>query len=640
MPLFPDAVILDVDLSKMTIEKRTLSGEIYRLYPGGSALGCYLILQEGMDPMIDPLDPNALMTFSVSPTVGLPFAGNSRMTITCKSPLTGGMGDAQSGGYFPAQMKANDVDSILVRGKAEKPVYLYIDNDHYELRDASFLWGKETLETEELIKKDLGDDKLEIAEIGPAGENMVRFASVMTRACRANGRNGVGAVMGSKNLKAIAVHRQKPRVPYDKEAFAKEFGAKVKADIEANAGTKNMGIHGTNNQLQGNSANGFLMTRNAQTGCFPEGEVSTTGQTLNAKYLVRRETCYACAIRCKREYSIPERGVIPEYGGPEYESAAMLGAFCGVADGADVVVANQICNAMGMDTISAGATVAFAMECYEKGLIGDKETGGRELKFGRGDLMIDLLKEMATRSTEFGNELAEGSARYAEKVGQGSEKFVMACKKQEFPAHMARFKQGLGLHYSVNTHGADHASCTQVGLVAGPVDSQGRQRMASLGLWQGMPNDFGVSDEKVRIVYLGEQWNSITDSLGLCILAWGPGWHLYGPRELILVMRYGLGYETTMADLMLCGERRLNMMRYFNYMAGMRPEKDDKLPERCYEPLPEGKQEGLKIDKEQMDAGRALYYDFIGSDPKTGRPYDFTFRRLSMQWLLEKYNNA
>lgn len=205
---------------------------------------------------------------------------------------------------------------------------------------------------------------------------------------------------------------------------------------------------------------------------------------------------------------------------------------------------------------------------------------------------------------------------------------------------MARFKQGLGLHYSVNVHGADHASCTQVGLVAGPADSQGRLRMASLGMWEGMPNDFGMSDEKTRLVYLGQQWNSIADSLGLCILAWGPGWHFYGPRELILVLRYGLGYETTMADLMLCGERRLNMMRYFNYMAGVRPKADDVLPERCYEPLPEGAQQGLKIDKEAMDDARELYYAFIGSDPETGRPSDVTFRRLSLQWLLEKYNRA
>ena len=640
MPLFPDAVILDVDLSRKSIEKRVLSGEIYRLYPGGSALGCYLILQEGMDAKIDPFAPEALMAFSVSPTVGLPFAGNSRMTVTCKSPLTECMGDTQMGGFFPAHLKANNIDSILVRGKAETPVYLYIDNERVELRDASGIWGKDTLDAEKLIKEDIGDSKLQIAAIGPAGENGVLYANIISNPGHANGRNGTGAVMGSKNLKAIVVHEQKARVPYDKDAFAKEFAGQFKTMLDNNVATKNMGIHGTNNGLQGTSAGGFLMTRNAQTGIFPEGEAVITGQALNAKFNNKRGTCFGCAIACKREYKDEQLGIDPKYGGPEYESAAMLGAFCGVADPDAVVMANQRCNALGMDTISAGATIAFAMECYEKGLIDKEETEGRELNFGRGDYLLELLEKIGHGDDGFAKRLAQGSARYSKRVGQGSEKFVMASKKQEFPAHMARFKQGLGLHYSVNVHGADHASCTQVGLVAGPADSQGRQRMASLGMWEGMPNDFGMSDEKTRLVYLGQQWNSIADSLGLCILAWGPGWHFYGPRELILVLRYGLGYETTMADLMLCGERRLNMMRYFNYMAGVRPKTDDVLPERCYEPLPEGAQQGLKIDKEAMDDARELYYAFIGSDPETGRPSDVTFRRLSLQWLLEKYNRA
>ena len=253
MPLFPDAVILDVDLSRKSIEKRVLSGEIYRLYPGGSALGCYLILQEGMDAKIDPFAPEALMAFSVSPTVGLPFAGNSRMTVTCKSPLTECMGDTQMGGFFPAHLKANNIDSILVRGKAETPVYLYIDNERVELRDASGIWGKDTLEAENLIKEDIGDSKLQIAAIGPAGENGVLYANIISNPGHANGRNGTGAVMGSKNLKAIVVHEQKARVPYDKDAFAKEFAGQFKTMLDNNVATKNMGIHGTNNCLQGTS---------------------------------------------------------------------------------------------------------------------------------------------------------------------------------------------------------------------------------------------------------------------------------------------------------------------------------------------------------------------------------------------------
>lgn len=640
MPLFPDALIIDVDLTAGTVSKRTIPGEVYRLYPGGSALGCYLIITEGMDPAIDPFSPDALMAFSVSPLTGLPFAGNSRMTVTCKSPLTGCMGDTQMGGFFPAHLKFNGIDSILFRGKAEKPVYLYVENDRIELRDASAMWGRETLEAERMIKEDLGDKAVYVAAIGQAAENGVLFANILTNPGHAAGRNGTGAVMGSKNLKAVAVHSGAVRKPFDPDGYSREITSTVKTMLENNAGTLGMSVHGTNNGLKGTSAGGFLMTRNATSATFPEGEDSTTGQTLNAKYQLRKGTCYGCPIACKREYKDENAGIDPGYGGPEYESAATLGAFCGVADGEAVVLANQKCNAYGMDTISCGATIAFAMECFEHGLLTKEETGGRELRFGDAELLLALIDEIATGSTEFGKRLARGSARLSEEIGKGSEKYLMTAKKQEFPAHMARFKQGLGLHYSVNVHGADHASCTQVGLVAGPADSQGRIRMASLGMWQGMPDDFGMSDEKTRLVYLGEQWNSLMDSLNLCILAWGPGWHLYGPKELILIMRHGLGFETSMADLMLCGERRLNMMRYFNYLAGIRPEKDDRLPERCYDPLPDGKLQGLHIDKEAMDDARSLYYEFIGSDPVTGRPKNSTLRRLSLQWLDEAYGGA
>ena len=640
MPLFPDAVIVDVDLTAGKVSKRTLPGEIYRLYPGGSALGCYLIMSEGMDPKLDPFSPEALIAFSASPLTGLPFAGNSRISVTAKSPLTECMGDTQMGGFFPAHMKFNGVDSILVRGKAEKPVYLYIDGERMELRDASAMWGHNTLEAEDMIKADIGDDKLFTVSIGQGGENLVRFANIMSNPGHAAGRNGLGAVMGSKNLKAIAVHRQKAFKPYDPEGFTREISSKVNDMLANNPATLGMTNHGTNNGLKNTSAGGFLMTCNATRGTFPEGEDLITGQTLNAKYLVKRGTCFGCPIACKKEYNDESIGLDSRFGGMEYESAATLGAFCGVSDGAALVLANQKCNAYGLDTISCGATVAFAMECYERGLLTKEETGGLELNFGRGDMLLELIDELSTGSTELGRALAQGSARFAEKLGKGSEKYLMTVKKQELPAHMARFKQGLGLHYSVNVHGADHASCTQVGLVAGPAESQGRVRMAALGMWQGMPNDFGMSDEKTRLVYLGEQWNSLMDSMNLCILAWGPGWHLYGPKELILILRHGLGVETSMADLMLCGERRLNMMRWFNYLAGIRPEKDDVLPERCYEPLPDGKNAGLKIDKAAMDDARQLYYEFIGSDPVTGRPKDATLRRLSLQWLWDSYGKC
>jgi aldehyde:ferredoxin oxidoreductase len=639
MPQFPDARILDVDLSSGRIARRTIPGATYRLYPGGCALACFLIMSEKMDPAMDPLMENALLVFAVSPTVGLPFSGNSRMTIAAKSPLTETLGTSESGGFFPAQLAANKWDAILFRGKAPQPAYLYIDNDDVSLRDASDLWGKTTLDTENMLKSSLGDDRLEIAEIGPAGENLVRFASVMTLATRANGRNGMGAVMGSKRLKAVVCKRQKARQAFDAESFKKTFAEQVSTKIEANAATKNLGINGTNSALKAMSDAGYLMTRNGNLATFGENADKITGNLITQTILKKRETCFACAIRCKRAVSIPERDVIPEYGGPEYESVATLGAMCGVSDLGDICVANQLCNMYGMDTISAGATIAFAMECYEKGLIGKDFTGGIELKFGDGSAFKEIMEQIARRSTPFGNALAEGSRRAAGQIGKGSEEYFMGVKKQEFPAHMPMYKQGLALHYSVNPHGADHASCTHDQLLLGPADSPGRMRMASLGLWKGYDNCSSLDDEKVRMVVIGERFYTIMNIFGLCVLAWGPGWQLYGPADLLLVLKYGLGFETSIADLMLCAERQITMMRFFNYLAGVRPEADDVLPERVFHPLIGGALEGLRLDRENFEKEKAFYYQMIGSDPKTGCPAKERLRSLSLQWLADNYED-
>jgi len=637
MPQFPDARILDVDLSSGMIAKRTIPGATYRLYPGGCALACFLIMSEKMDPGLDPLSENALLVFAVSPTVGLPFSGNSRMTIAAKSPLTETLGTSESGGFFPAHLAANGWDAILFRGRAPRPSYLYIDNDDVALRDASDIWGKTTLETETLIKASLDDERLEIAEIGPAGENMVRFASVMTLATRANGRNGMGAVMGSKRLKAVVCKRQKARQPFDAESFRKAFAEQVASKIEANAATKNLGINGTNSVLKPTSDAGYLMTMNGNLATFGKDADKITGNLMTQTILKKRETCYACAIRCKRAVSIPERDVIPEYGGPEYESVATLGALCGVSDMGDICVANQLCNMYGMDTISAGATIAFAMECYEKGLIDKDFTGGIELKFGDGAAFKEIMEQVARRSTPFGSTLAEGSRRVAGLIGKGSEKFFMGVKKQEFPAHMPMYKQGLALHYSVNPSGADHASCTHDQLLLGPADSPGRMRMASLGLWKGYDNCYSLDDEKVRMVVQGERFYAIMNIFGLCVLAWGPGWQLYGPADLLLVLKFGLGFETSIADLMLCAERQIAMMRYFNFLAGLRPDVDDVLPERVFLPIKGGSLDGLRLDRGDFMKAKSFYYEMIGSDPKTGCPREDSMRSLSLQWLTDGY---
>jgi len=633
--VFPDARVLDVNLTTKEIKTVIIPGETYRLYPGGAALGEYLIMREGMDPKIDPYSPDAILTLSCSQFSGLPVAGSSRLTATAKSPLTGGMGDAQCGGYFAAHLRFNGWDSILFRGASETPVYLFVDHDRYELRDASHLWGLETLETEKKLKEEHGD-KLEIAEIGPGGENLVRYACILTLASRACGRNGLGAVMGSKKLKAVAIRRCPPRKLEDRDKFLEHFG-NVKARLDDIPALTGMGNHGTDNGLEGINDAGFLMTRNWQTGWFPEGASKITGQTMTKTVLKHHDTCYGCAVHCKRAVEVPEKGVIPEYGGPEYETAGTFGSYCGVSDLTDICVGNQLCNMYGLDTISCGATIAFAMECYEKGIITDDMTGGIKLNFGNGAAFKPVIEQIINRSTPLGELLAEGSARAAEKLG--CPELFMGTKKQEFPAHMPQFKHGLSVHYAVNTYGADHQSVEHDPNLMAPADSQGRIRLSMLGIWKGYDNPCELDDEKIRFIIETERFYSLMDIISLCQFAWGDSWQLYGPEDLTPLAKYGLGLDIGLSELMLAAERKINMARYFNYLAGMRPEKDDKLPKRVFEPMPEGPSKGHQLSYEEWENGKQTYYAFVDSDPVTGRPNDTVLRKCSLGWMLDAYKH-
>ena len=323
---FPDAIILDVDLTNKNISKRELSGDLYKLYPGGSALGVYLMLQE-LKPNIDPFSPDNLLIFSVSPLTGLPISGTSRLTITTKSPLTGGCGDSQAGGNFPAFLKSNGYDAIVIRGKSEKPSYLYIDREKAEIKDAKKIWGKVTGESEEIIKKEIGNNKIEIAQIGPAGENLVRYACVINMKTRANGRNGTGAVMGSKNLKAVVVQRQATITPYDKKGLSDALikSPEMKARIPGFG--DGFGKYGTSGTIIPMNSSGFLPTKNYSEGIL-EGAAKIDGRAMDETGILKgRETCYACAVRCKRVVDIPGK-VDPQYGGPEYETLATFGSYC------------------------------------------------------------------------------------------------------------------------------------------------------------------------------------------------------------------------------------------------------------------------------------------------------------------------
>lgn len=625
---FPEAKILDVDLTNKKISKKTLPGDIYKLYPGGSALGVYLMLQE-MRPNIDPFSPDNMLVFAVSPFAGLPISGTSRLTISTKSPLTGACGDSQSGGDFPAFLKANGYDAIIFRGKADSPIYLYIDGENIELKDAKNVWGKITGDVEEIIRKEIGKKNVEIAQIGPAGENLVKYACVINKMTRANGRNGTGAVMGSKNLKAVVVQRQITISPYDKERFnsltkSSEMKDRIKAFSDG------FGAGGTTTFLYTQNRNGFLPTRNYSEGCMEDASKIDGRNMVETGILKGRETCYACAVRCKRVIDIPGK-VYPEYGGPEYETLATFGSYCGVTDLETICLCNQLCNMYGLDTISTGATIAFAMECFEKGILTKDTTDGLELTFGNHEVLPILTEKIAKREG-FGDFLAEGSKICADQLGEKAIPLFMGVKGQEFPAHMPQIKPGLGIVYSVNPYGADHETCehdTMIAIASKPF----KRRIDMMGDYNHYTDSTILDENKVRFIFDGQCFYSMTDTLGLCQFVWGISWQLYGPDNLLDLCKYGIGWNTSIKELLEVGERRINMMRHFNAREGF-TKVDDKLPERVFNPVPKGPGKGIGIDKDQFYKAQDMYYKMAGWDEKTGNPTEETLKKLKLDWLL------
>ena len=628
---FPDARILKVDLTKGEINIDKLPGEIYRLYPGGSALGLYLAMQD-IKPGIDPLSPANTLVFSVSALTGLPISGISRLNVTAKSPLTGTIGDSQAGGFFPAHLKGNGFDAIVFNGKSDKPVYLYINGDKVELRDARDIWGKVTGDSEAAIRKELNRKDVEIAQIGPGGENLVKYACIINMCNRANGRNGMGAVMGSKNLKAVVVAKGKAMKPYNSEKFL-ELSKSVKQRLLENESVAGLGKYGTDGDLEGFSDEGFLATRNWTSGYFPEGAQKLTGTTMYETILKERDTCFACAVRCKRVVEIPGM-VDPLYGGPEYETVGTFGSYCGVTNLEYVSLANQLCNMYGLDTISCGATIAFAMECYEKGILDKEKCDGIELNFGNAEALPTLVEKIAKREG-FGDLLAEGSYRAAEKLGKDSINLTVTVKKQELPVHMPQFKPAVGLVYAVNPFGADHQSSEHDPFLVMPPDSRERIRLAKIGITKGYEDNFTMDDDKVRFALDSQRYFSILDTLCLCQFVWGPAWELYGPDEMIDLCKYGIGWDTSIFELMRVGERRINMMRYFNAREGFTKD-DDKLPEKIFTPLVGGPSDGVVLDRKAHERAKELYYELAGWNKETGNPTEATMRKLSLQWLLEK----
>ncbi len=577
--------LLRVNLSDGTLSEESFSEEVARKYFGARGLAIKVLL-EGMDPQADPLSPESLLVMATGPLTSTPAPTGNRYLAICKSPLTGALAYSNSGGVFPTMMKRSGYDLFVFEGRAQKPVYLYVDERQAELRDATHLWGKDTHETDDAIKAETADDA-SVACIGPAGENLALIAAIINDKHRAAARSGVGAVMGAKNLKAVAARgKLKPELA-DEQAMRQVVLAanrQLAADIKKGS---TMRIYGTSYVPDVTHEAGVLPTFNFQVGQF-EGTHKINGPTLKEHFLIRHTACYACPLACARLTEVKGDIWGEQYAGqgegPEYETIGSLGSACGIDNMAAITKANYLCNELGLDTISVGVTIACVMEMYTKGILTPEQIG-RSLPFGDADGMIEMVRRAAYRDG-FGDEIAQGSWRLASKYGHPE--LSITAKKQEFPSYDARGLKGMGLLYATSNKGASHMA--------------GDTAYTEL---------FGVGKKIDGLTYEGkaaltkhfQDLFTLMDSAGLCVfvavrytLDTAGG---YIPTRLTQLVNHATGSDYTPESLLEAAERVYNLERLFLTKAGL-SRQDDTLAARMSEPMPTGPIQGETFELDRL----------------------------------------
>ncbi|MGQ9584955.1 MAG: aldehyde ferredoxin oxidoreductase family protein [Anaerolineae bacterium] len=617
--------VLRVNLTHGTTAVETHDDAFYRRYLGGWGFIGHYLLRE-VPPGSDPLGPENRLIFATGVVTGVPLAGSARHAVGAKSPLTGGFGAGEVGGFWGAELKKAGFDAVVVQGRAEKPVYLWIKDGQAEIRSASHLWGLTTKECQEQLREELGDRHVRVAQIGPGGENLVRYACVMNDLKDAAGRTGLGAVMGSKNLKAIAV-RGTGQVGMADPAAIREMAKWIASRLYELFPF--MGL-GTGHLMPAHEISGNLPVRNFRDHGFPVEKL--TPMTIRDTIRIGMEGCYACAVRCKKVVKADgPYSVDPAYGGPEYETLGAFGSCCGVDDLVAVAKANELCGAYTLDTISTGVTIAFAMECFERGLLTLEDTEGIELRFGNGAAVVALVEKIAWREG-LGNLLAEGSRRAAEVIGQGSGAFAMQVKGQEYPMHEPRLKRSLGIGYAVSPTGADHChSLHDLGLAK---EGPGLEPLKGFGVLEPVPLE-DLGPEKVRAA-----WYHTLDQVGLnsavgCLMVFAR----LTPDQRVRIVQAATGWNFTFFEWMKVGERALNMARLFNAREGFTAA-DDWLPARSFEPQTSGPLSDAPLDAGRLAQALKTFYRMAGWDPETGWPTQGNLEELDLAWAVDYLPSA
>ena len=617
--------ILRINLRTKSIRKEPLDKKIARTYLGSKGLSAYMLFNE-LEPGTNPLGPENRLVFMTGPLTGTTAPMPNRFSVSAKSPLTNSWCDSHCGGSWAPELKFAGYDGIVVEDKSPEPVYLNIVDDTVKTLDAKFVWGSDTFSTDRVLKDKHSSDRMpRVACIGPAGERKALLASVISEA-RAVGRGGMGAVMGSKNLKALVVtgHKYKPK---DFAARPEALSKAVKScytilsqnKITGPAKGGRLSLYGTANIISDINTAGGWPTRNFQTGMF-EHASDLKGETFADKLWIPRNApgsrpCYGCPVLCAHVAIVRDgryAGTFDE--GPEYESIWSLGPQCDVSNREAIARADYLCDYYGLDTISVGNTVGFLMECYEKGLITSEETGGIDLRFGNADAMVEAVDLAGKGFGKLGELISNGVRKAAEHIGKESDRFAVHVKGLELPAYCPRAAQGMGLNYAVGDRGACHLHAWTAGSE----------------MLQPPSMDPRATEGKAESVkHLTEETNAVWDSTGICrLLGWG-----LSPQDIFEMVNgaTGFGYQSLSA-LSEIGERINNLTRAFNVREGL-SKKDDTLAYRLLkEPLPEGPCKGQVVKLEEM---LTEYYKLCGWDAE-GKPTKEKLTELGLDFVVKK----
>lgn len=624
MPYGFSGKVLRIDVSALNFTTETIDEKLYRLYMGGSCLAAHYLLKE-LQTGTDPLSPENLLIFSTGVVTGAPVPGAALFSVVSKSPLTGGIHESPTPGHMGEQIKKAGFDAVVIQGKSQRPLFLFINDDSVVFMDAGKLWGLDTADAIEIIKEDLKGE-VSVCVVGIAGENLVAYASIVHDYIFNTSRGGLGAVMGSKLIKAIAIKgtgnvpvRDPPALRCYSRRFQKHF-----LENPVNRGHFEGGGHA--GFIHWMCREGILSTRNALRTGFEKAE-SIDGGTIASKYGYRNISCANCFGGCRRIYEKEIDGFDKRYGAPELETLSSIAVGSEIDDMQSALSACGLTARYGLDGTSTGVVLAFANECFEKGILTREDTDGIDLGFGNGSGVVSLIGKIAHREG-IGGILAEGVRIASEKIGKDSKSFALHVKGMEVPLHDPRIKAMLGLGYAVNPNGPVYTTVEHDTDFDFNAPELFMQKVTPLTVFDRLESH-SIGPQKVRMFTLLQPAFSMLDVLGACIFAFSPV-RYFDYRDLVGIVEAITAWETSLFELFKAGERRTVMFRLFNVREGITAD-DDTLPDRYFRPIEKGPKKGFRLDKKEFGEAKRLYYRMAGYNESNGIPSREKLLELGME---------